>query len=281
MKYNFIDLEKFKNIKTACITLDLEQDHGGLLKEPAHEAFLLTDQLINYFKEKSIPLTCFVQGSLFETHPEVVEEFSSLNIEFELHTYLHPELGEINHKYEIENGKNAFHNFFGIYPQGYRSQAGIFDPELLSILSCYGFKFDSSIIPSLRPGFYNCLNLPAAPHHLSDFNLNEFPITIFSKLLRIPVSLSYLKLLGKPYLALLNISKLPNFVNFNFHLHDLKNLNSSKKIQFNKISPIYGPILKRTYGNDDGMDILDEFINILLKRGYKFLKLEEFHNMLV
>ncbi len=281
MKYNFIDLEKFKNVKIACITLDLEQDHGGLLKEPAHEAFLSTDHLINYFKERSIPLTCFVQGSLFETHPEVVEDFSSLNIEFELHTYSHPELGKINHEYEVKNGKTAFHDFFGTYPQGYRSQAGIFDQELLSILSGDGFKFDSSIIPSLRPGFYNSLNLPVVPHRLSDFNLNEFPITIFSKFLRIPVSLSYLKLLGKPYLTLLNISKLPNFVNFSFHLHDLKSLSSSKKIQFNKISPIYGPILKRTYKNDKGMKILDEFINMLLKMDYSFLKLEEFYNMLV
>jgi len=282
MKYSFIDLEKLKGSQIACITLDLEQDHGGLLKEPSHEAFLLADDLINYFKEKSIPLTCFVQGSLFETHPEIVEDFSSqLNIEFELHTYSHPELREINHKYEIKNGKNAFYNFFGNYPKGYRSQAGIFNQELFSSLSYDGFKFDSSIIPSLRPGFYNGLNLPSIPHRLSDFNLNEFPITTFSKLLRIPVSLSYLKLLGKPYTALLNMSKLPNFVNFSFHLHDLKNLNSSKKIQFDKISPIYGPILKRTYKNDKGMEILDKFINILLKRNYNFLKLEDFYNMLI
>ncbi|MEN4006016.1 MAG: polysaccharide deacetylase family protein [Methanobacteriaceae archaeon] len=92
MKHELINLDRFKNNKIACITLDLEQDHGGLLEEPSYEAFSLINSVKDYFKRMSIFLTCFVQGTIFETHPEIVDNLSKENIEFELHTYSHPEV---------------------------------------------------------------------------------------------------------------------------------------------------------------------------------------------
>ena len=279
-RYKIINLDKFKNKKIVCLTLDVEQDYGDLLDEPSYEAFSCIDVLIDFLKEKSIPLTCFVQGSLFETHPYVIEQLSTLDVEFEVHTYSHPKPGEINHKFEIKRGRDAFRKFFGKEPLGYRSSSGVVSEEMFSLLPLYGFKFDSSVVPSLRPGVYNSLTKPIIPYFLCN-SIIEFPVTVFSKLLRIPISLSYLKLLGKPYLDVLKKKQLPNLVIFSFHLHDLKILNSSSKIPFEKFPLVYRLIFKRIYKNNNGMKLLKDFIDILLQKDYTFLKLKEVYKMLI
>ena len=71
-RYTILGLNNFKYKKIACLTLDVEQDYGDLLDEPNYEGLKYIPKLVRFLKERNIPLTCFVKGSLFETHPNEV-----------------------------------------------------------------------------------------------------------------------------------------------------------------------------------------------------------------
>lgn len=281
-KYTIIDLTKLKNRKIACLTLDLEQDYGDLLDEPSYEGLSHIDTVVSLFRERGIPLTCFVQGSLFETHPSAIEKLSALDIEFEVHTYSHPKPKEIDHEFEIGRGKEAFAKFWGREPIAYRSPAGVVDEKMFSILPLYGFKFDSSVIPSVRPGVFNSLNKPIVPYLFNDSGMAEFPVTVFSRLIRIPISLSYVKLLGKPYFYLLRSSKLPNLIIFSFHLHDLSVLSSSDRLPIERAGFIYKRVFSRIYQKGGGgLPTLSRFIELLQDKGYTFMKLVDVYEAVV
>ncbi len=275
-RYHIINSAELRNLKAICLTLDLEQDYGDLLDKPSYEGLEHIPELVSFLREKNIPLTCFVQGSLFETHSTQIKALSALDIEFELHSYSHRRPKEVDTKLEIEKGKQAYRKFFGKDPVGYRSPLGIITDKDYQILASNGFGFDSSIFPSLRPGAFNNLTKPTKPYFVNNSKIIEFPLTVFSPIIRIPTSLSYIKLLGKPRLFLLRALPLPNLVIFGFHLHDLFELGSSKKIPLEKSSFIYKKIFGRIYhGGRDGLSLLQQLIAIFHQKGYAFSKLED------
>ncbi len=282
-KYTILDLHNLKSEKMVCLTLDLEQDYGDLLGEPSYEGLEYIPELRSFFKEKGIPLTCFVQGSLFETHPTYIETLSTLDVEFELHSYSHPGPEEMDTKLEIEKGKQAYRRFFGKDPMGYRAPLGVLNEKNYEILAANGFKFDSSIFPSLRPGTFNNLRKPTKPYLLNNLKLVEFPLTVFTPIIRVPIALSYIKLFGRPYLYLLKTFNLPNFIIFAFHLHDLFELDSASKIHLIAFSPLYRLIFSKIYQKQrsDGLIILDEFITILHQRGYMFSRLGSIYESII
>jgi len=275
-KYTILDLNNLKNKRIVCLTLDVEQDYGDLLDEPSYEGLKYIPKLLKFLKEKNIPLTCFVQGFLFEVHPAKIEQLVSLDVEFELHSYSHPGPKEMNTKLEIQRGKEAYRKFFGKNPLGYRSPLGVINGEDYEILASNGFRFDSSIFPSLRPGVFNNLGEPNKPFLINNTEIIEFPFTVFSSVVRVPIALSYIKLIGKSYLYLLRTFNLPTLIIFDFHLHDLFKLDSSDRIPLRKFSFIYRLIFRRIYQYDrEGLIILDKLITILRERGYSFQKLRD------
>lgn len=279
--HSIINLPSFNNRKVVCLTLDLEEDYGDLLHEPRYEGLEHIQDLVNFFEGRDMPLTCFVQGSLFETHSAQVERLFTLDVEFELHSYSHPGPGEINNELEIRKGKEAYRRFFGKSPVGYRSSLGVISREDLEILASNGFRFDSSIFPSLRPGVFNNVRTPTKPFLFDKLRMVEFPFTVLSSIVRVPICLSYIKLLGKPYLYTLKKSSLPNLIVIGFHLHDLFQLSSSNEIPIDEFPFIYRRVFKRIYqGSKDGLIILDELTQALRKRGYTFLRLIDVYEAL-
>ncbi len=273
--YTTLDLRRLKE-KTVCLTLDVEQDYGDLLDEPSYEGLKHIPDLVNFCKQRNIPLTCFVQGSLFETQPAEIKRLAELDVDFELHSYSHPRLKEMNVEMEIKKGKEAYCRFFDREPMGYRSPLGSINNGDYETLAAYGFKFDSSLFPSFRPGVFNNLRGPTKPYRLNTPEIIEFPVAVLSQLVRIPIALGYIKLLGKPYLYLLKRSSLPGLIVFGFHLHDLFNLSSSNKIPLEKFPFIYRRIFKRIYqGEQDGLMLLDELIRMFQRKGYTFLTLKD------
>lgn len=280
-KNSIIDCSELRNKKVACLTLDVEQDYGELLDEPSYEGLEHVPELVNLLKEKNIPLTCFVQGSLLETHSAQIEKLSALDVEYELHSYLHPGPKSIDTRFEIEKGQEAYRRFFGEYPLGYRSPLGIINDRYYEILAANGFKFDSSVFPSLRPGVFNNLRKPTKPYRINGLGIIEFPFTVFSDVIRIPIALSYIKLVGRPYLYLLKVFSFPSLIVFCFHLHDLFKLSSSNKIPFKEYPLIYRRIFRKIYQEGKGgLLILEEFIEILQKKGYMFFKLIDVYKMM-
>jgi hypothetical protein len=267
------------------LTLDLEQDYGDILNVPRYEGFSQVDRLTDLLGKKNLPLTCFVQGSLFNSHPMVIRQLNSLKTEFGLHSYSHPRPVNMNHEYEISEGRKTYIKYFKKEPLAYRSPSGVICNDMFDVLSKYSFVIDSSIFPSLRPGgYFNSLDKPVKPYLLKNKVTVEFPISVFSKIIRVPITLSYIKLLDKPYFSALKLSKLPNLINFDFHLHDLANLTTYKEIPFSYYSSIYQAIFRKIYRNKNerhGFKLLENVINMFSMKKYEFLTLMDVYNLLL
>lgn len=273
------DLSKIEYRKIACFSLDVEQDYGTLLQIPQYEGLNNIPKMVSLFKDLNLPLTCFVQGSLFETHPEEVACFFELDIELEPHSYSHPGPEIMNFCYEIEKSSSVYKEYTGNTPLGYRSPDGyVSHEEYYETLHKNNIKYDSSIFPSFRPERFNHLKYPTRPYYVLEGKILEIPFSVLSPVLRIPISLSYLKLFGPYFLKLIRHFPLPNLIIFDFHLHDLTKLPSVDHIfKQNSLSKNYSRILKKTYYNngDLGFYFLKKFIEILNIKGYEFSKLKD------
>ena len=278
-EYSNINMGSLGDKKVVCLTLDVEQDYGDLLDEPSYEGLEHIPEVVAFFREKNIPLTCFVQGSLLETHPAFIEQMSTLDIEFELHSYSHPSPKKRNIEFEVGKGKEAYREFFGEDPLGYRAPLGVIDGRDYEILASHGFKFDSSISPSIRPGTFNNMAKPTKICLVNKFKIIEFPFTVFHSMIRIPLAISYIKLLGRPFFYLLKILPLPNLIIFGFHLHDLFGLSSANKLSLEKFSPVYRLVFSRIYirQSNDGLAILDEIVALFQERGYVFCRIDDIY----
>jgi peptidoglycan/xylan/chitin deacetylase (PgdA/CDA1 family) len=263
--------------------LDLERDYGTLLEKSRFEGLKYVPQLVDLLKKRRVPTTIFVQGQIFETNPLDIEILSSLDVEFGLHSYSHPPTKEINTIYEVKKSRETFIKFFGTEPYGYRFPNGVFGKNAYDTLAENGLMYDSSVFPSMRPGEFNNLALPVSPYILNDSGIIEFPFTVFSNIVRIPIALSYIKLLGKPYYYLLKKSQLPPLIIFDFHMHDLFYLASYSDIQVECLPYIYRKIYNKIYmcPQINGFDILNNLISIFEKKGYRFAKLIDIYNTII
>ena len=80
-RYYVFDLSNLEE-KVFCLTLDVEQDFGARLDCPNYEGLSHIPQLVDLLKRHDIPLTCFMQGSILETHQTKIEPFLALDVEF-------------------------------------------------------------------------------------------------------------------------------------------------------------------------------------------------------
>lgn len=277
-----LSLKNIQNKKIACLTMDIESDYGELLDVRHYEGLKYLPKLVDYFASKMLPLTCFVQGSLLETHGEYLNPLASIDTEFHLHSYSHPRPDKRDFAYEIKAGKEAYIKYFGCQPEGYRAPLGVIEFNDLNLLIKEDFKFDSSIFPAFRPGSFNNSSSPILPYRIgTNQGIIEFPFSVFSRYLRMPLSLSFLKLLGRPYRYLISHFSLPDFIVFNFHLHDIYQLQASKLLNANNYNILYKSIYNKIYIQNkvDGYLLLNNFILLLQQRGYSFFKMTDVYKM--
>jgi peptidoglycan/xylan/chitin deacetylase (PgdA/CDA1 family) len=281
--YTPVNNDLLNKNKVVCLTLDLEQDHAGLLEKPAYDGLKQISMVTSFLKERNIPLTVFVQGSLLETHPEAIKQLSVIDSEFELHSYSHGAYNSANTKYEIERGLKAYNSFFNANPRGYRFPCGVFNQDDYRILNDHGLKFDSSVFPSIRPNAFNNLNLPVRPYYLNDYKVMEFPFSVFSNIVRVPLALSYFKLFGWPYLNLIKTPFLPRFVLFNFHMHDLFTLPSSYLVTKNEASLLSRVVYRRIYPQkrNNGFGLFKQLVSFFVDRDYRFSRLDTIYDSLI
>jgi hypothetical protein len=212
-----------KQLKLACITLDLEafgSDSNPKACRLLNDEKLFT-RLATVLRKHRVKLTIFVAAKLLEEVPSAIERFASLDSEFELHSYSHNVADTDSHA-EIEKAYNAYVNYFGKKPLGYRAPWGKISTEGLERLSKFGFKYDSSVWPSFRPGVFNNLRTSLTPFQYENNSLVEVPMAVVPKV-RLVVSLSYLKFFGlRFYRSLFKACGLPNPLVFCMHLNDLQ-----------------------------------------------------------
>jgi peptidoglycan/xylan/chitin deacetylase (PgdA/CDA1 family) len=209
--------------KLACLTLDFEydlkSDCGLYLTEDRVELRRLKE----FLDQHQVPLTAFVVGRMLEERPQrVAAAAEELPVEFGLHSYSHDQ-ARPDTAQEIASAVNAYQSFFGRDPEGYRAPNGLISQEGLARLAAAGFKYDSSVFPSLRLDEYgfNHLNLPNRPFWVrTDPPILELPLASFDRL-RLTISLSFLKLFGWPlYRMLLAALPLPEVVVIDSHPYD-------------------------------------------------------------
>lgn len=201
--------------------MDLENDYGRF---DTYDSFKNADLLISLFKKYNLKLTVFTTGKVIEDHFEIIEKLRQLPVEFALHSYSHQvqQKNDFNFKcQEIVDAKACYIKYFGTEPLGYRAPQGFISQPELEQLSKQGFKYDCSMFPYWRPGFFNNLSMPLKPFKLP-CGILEIPPSALP-ILRFPISLSYIQFVGyNVYKLLFKIFTLPEILVFDIHLHNLR-----------------------------------------------------------
>ncbi len=249
--------------RVACITLDLEQDYG---RTEAYNAFDHIEELSPIVKKYDVRLTAFVVGKVLDERHEVVGKVAQLNTDFALHSYTHNIMSPQDVEWEIKESKRAYIDYFGKSPAGYRAPQGRVSRFHFQVLKEEGFIYDSSLIPSWRPGVYANLRARRDPYYVD--GLLEIPFSVISRRLRLPLIMSYMKLFPRAYQLGFNIFGLPNVVVFDFHLHDLFKTESLSKLQWK-----YRTFHNRNASN--ALGIFEGFITLLRDKGYDFVTMKE------
>lgn len=264
--------------KLACITLDMEPDHGDpdkhirLLENP--EFF---ERYISIINKYNVKVTMFTVTSLFESRGADFHKLAGrIPLEFAVHSHNHDPYNACGRD-EIESAQAAFTKFTGNPPTGYRAPIGRINKDGLANLMDFGYHYDASVYTSIRPGEFGYFNLhmPNSPFRIrrDDQSLIEFPFTSLSTV-RIVFALSYVKLLGwGAYSMLLNLFGLPEIVLALSHPHDFYT-----HLTADGLSGLEKFALTRNAGR--AFEYFEKMTAALQQRGYQFTFVSEVYDQL-
>jgi peptidoglycan/xylan/chitin deacetylase (PgdA/CDA1 family) len=261
--------------KFACITLDMEPDHGDpekrirLLENPE---FL--ERYVSIINKHNVKVTMFTVTSLFEKFGDDFKKLATrISLEYAAHSYSHDPYNACSMD-EVNASVKAFKNFTGEIPLGYRAPIGRIDKDGLGHLLDHGFAYDASIYPSIRPGEfgYSNLHMPNVPFRITRGNISlvEFPFTALNTV-RIVFALSYVKLLGWGlYSTFLQMFGLPDVTLLLSHPHDFYfHLVADGSHGLEKLA------LSRNAAR--AFDYFEKMIAALKSRGYQFILMSELY----
>jgi hypothetical protein len=251
--------------KTICFTIDVEQDFGGLLINDVYFGKKDLSNLDRIVKKYNLKITAFATGRALEENPDILESLKSMKAEIEQHSYSH-RIGHGSNIEDIEKGINTHERLLGSKPLGYRAPLGIIRKKEALFLDAMGIKFDSSIFPTLFPGRFNRLRFPVVPFTIKESNLIEIPFSVIPKL-RIPISLSFMQLLGlNTFKFFFRFLDPPKLIIYDFHTYELGKVPSYNGLQ---TFPKFGYYrAQRMYSNP--AKVFEEFVKyIILSKGYE------------
>lgn len=254
--------------KIACLTLDVEADFldpDGQIR--LFDNRVLFDRYVDLLRRNNVRLTAFLVTSLLKKYGAAYRRLSEqIPVEFAIHSHMHDMQNPCSRS-DIELSARTFREFFGVNPAGYRAPVGQITREGLLTLLDLGFRYDSSIYPSVRFGLpgYNNLHLPVAPFKIfqGHASLLEIPFASLSGL-RLVFSLSYVKLFGwNVYKFLMRWFSLPDQVAVLSHPHDhYFQLLADNVVAWEK------PFLQRNAAS--AFEILEKMLIFLREEGYQF-----------
>ena len=166
----------------------------------------------------------------------------------------------------------AFREFAGSDPIGYRAPVGKLTREGLDTLLDLGFRYDSSIYPSVRPGRWghNNLHLSVAPFRITrgDQSIIEVPFATLSGA-RLDFSLSYVKVLGwRAYELLMKAFPLPDHVAVLTHPYD----HYVDRLPY-RVTGYEGRLLRRNASA--AFELLEKMLRFLRAKAYEFALLSD------
>jgi len=253
--------------RTACLSMDIESDlhssrpHIELFSNPR---FL--DPFRELINEEQVPITAFLVTRLLHKIPGLIQRVAGLlPIRFEAHSHSHLQR-EPDSAREISKTMQAFETVLGYPPRGYRAPNGLMSREGLLRLVEAGFRYDSSIFPSVRfdEFAYNNLSLPTEPFLFTTPRpIVEIPVGVIPRI-RLVISISYIKLFGfRTYQVLIRALGLPKSVVILCHPYDFTIESCLPRIHGWKR---YAHA--RNAGNS--LEILRKLIRTLKTAGYRF-----------
>lgn len=212
--------------RLACLTMDIEPD----LHDPELRIRLLDDDdrlhaFGKFLRGHDVPLTCFVLLSQAGRYFDRLNALAGIaDIEFAAHSYSHDAANPASES-EVRRSWDTFGELWNAPPLGYRSPNCLIDERGLATLAAQGFRYDSSVVPAIRPDKfgYNNLKYGREPFYFGDDGgrILELPVGCHRGI-RLPFILSYVKLLGlDTYRAAMKAFPLPNALVTYFHPHDL------------------------------------------------------------
>lgn len=246
------------------LTLDLECDYGTAVTSNSFHAAQQTDALVSVLEQYNVPLTCFLQTEILDRYPQAIQSLEDGNfpVEFHAHSHTHPRRTDADLEFEVEESVSRVRNQFNTTPVGFRFPDGAVTTADYTVLDDHGISFNASLFPSWRPSRFNNIRSARHPFRHAETGVIELPFTVHSKYIRIPVALSYLKLLGRPFEELVYRVP-PAVIVFDLHMHD-----AVVPPVFDELSPFYRTIYSRR--QHSGFEIFERFISTLMERGYTF-----------
>lgn len=259
--------------KLACLTIDMEPD----LRCPERRIRLLEDdarleRFAGFLSREAVPLTSF---TVMSDAPRYADHLNALagraNLEFAVHSYSHDTRNPASDE-EVRRSVETFGELWNAQPQGYRAPNCLIDAEGLDVLTKHGFRYDSSIVPSVRPDAYayNNTRFGRMPFRFAgpSGELLELPVACLSGM-RLPLVFSYVKLLGlAAYRAAMAAFPLPDVVVTYLHPYDLY---AGELLQ-------YVPGWKRyAHARNAGraFTILERLVRLLKAKGYTFVLMRD------
>lgn len=253
------------------LTLDFECDYGTALRTNYYTAVQEAPQLVELLEAHDVPVSCFIQTEILENYPETVDPFRTADVpvDFHAHSHTHPDRATADVEYEVTESVRRIREAFDTDPIGFRFPDGAVKPQDYEVLAENDVDFSSSVFPSWRPGRFNNLDALTTPYEMSNTGIVELPFTVYSNYLRIPVSLSYLKLFGAAYERLVTMNP-PDVIVLDLHMHDL-----ITPPTFSELSFPYQVVYTRQ--KHAGLAVLDRVIQRLRNHGYVFGQMTDLH----
>lgn len=260
------------NDKIACVTLDLETDHGPKTRNYfAHEHVCEVARILSRL---NIPLTVFVTGEIIESNLPIIDDLMKIDAEFELHCYDHRRQDTIN---DIKKSIKIFEKRFNKRPLGYRGFLYVISDDVIRFLIDEGFRYDSSCVPSFRPFVYNNIREQRKPYFIGDTRFLEIPVSTFP-FIRYPVTMSYLQLIGKINFMLLDkLFKMPEPLIFEFHMHDIFLTQS-----VNELPALWQRLYFHNHKSGGGaLNMFSFILERIISKQYRFVNLKSLYNLYI
>ena len=163
--------------------------------------------LLQLFGKHEIKATFFVTGEMAQKYSGAIREICREGHEVACHGLTHEKneclLDEESQRRTIGEGTRMIEDITGRRPIGFRAPCLRADEITLKILNELGYVYDSSVIPTLVPGYYGSPMAPLKPYHPSALSMRkrgsykvlEMPVSV-NPMLHLPLSAAWMRNLG-------------------------------------------------------------------------------------